>query len=568
MADDKLTNLPVVSDELKPGDKLYTAEGGSTSKQVDADRVVPTIVTQDTTGAIDLNNYKGDVIILSTPTANITITFSNSLPSGRKAIIVNKASAYKITLAGSFVGSLTNNNILTLISDGTNLSADNKRTNIHTVTSANYTILDNDGFELIEVSTGASDRTIILPTLADNLGRVIQIIKTDSGAGKVILDGEGSESINGLLAINLYNKNDSVKIIASSSEWKIMKEATDHPIKQNLLVNGNFRFAQEGVSGSALFDSTTTPANNDDTYLLDQWVFLSEVNDNADISQVSDTPNNKGLALKADITSVGSANKKFGFFQPIEYEKCKDLLNKTVSLRFYAKTSASFSFSNIRASIVSWDGTADAITTDIVSAWNTSGTNPTLATNWTYENTPSNLSLTSTYKEFVINGISIDTSGMKNIGLFIWTEDTPIPVGGALYLSECALVKEDIFKNVEYRDFGIEFAMCQRYFEKSYNLDVAVGSVSDPGKVQDNASTGARPMFLIAKYAVAKRAIPTCQVYSPTDGASGQLRDEIAGANVAGQTANEGTSQHTCRTTGAGTDTNTFSVHWTSNARL
>jgi hypothetical protein len=142
MADSKISGLPELTNELKTTDELVINEAG-VSKKVAGGKIIPTVLTQNTTGTINLSTYKGDVIVLSTPTADITITFSGILPSGRKAIVVNKASAYKITLAGSFVGSLANENILTLISDGTNLNTDNKRVNIHTVTSANYTILDN-----------------------------------------------------------------------------------------------------------------------------------------------------------------------------------------------------------------------------------------------------------------------------------------------------------------------------------------------------------------------------------------------------------------------------------------
>ena len=62
-----------------------------------------------------------------------------------------------------------------------------------TVTNDGYTILDGDGVEYVRASTGAADRTFVMPTLADNQGREIDFEKTDSGAGDLIMDGEGSE---------------------------------------------------------------------------------------------------------------------------------------------------------------------------------------------------------------------------------------------------------------------------------------------------------------------------------------------------------------------------------------
>ena len=51
--------------------------------------------------------------------------------------------------------------------------------------------------------------------------------------------------------------------------------------KGNFILNSGFRVAQRGIT----FDASTTPANDDDTYLLDQWILLSEVNDVVDVTQ-------------------------------------------------------------------------------------------------------------------------------------------------------------------------------------------------------------------------------------------------------------------------------------------
>ncbi|KKK43799.1 hypothetical protein LCGC14_3167920, partial [marine sediment metagenome] len=67
----------------------------------------------------------------------------------------------------------------------------NKISSIKLVSSTDYTILDDDGFDVIEVTTGAVDRNITLPTLADNQGRILTIKKLDSGIGQVDVIGEG-----------------------------------------------------------------------------------------------------------------------------------------------------------------------------------------------------------------------------------------------------------------------------------------------------------------------------------------------------------------------------------------
>ena len=94
--------------------------------------------------------------------------------------------------------------------------------NANAVTDANYTILDGDGYSDIDVSTGVSDRTITLPTLAANQGRVIFITKTDSGAGDVIVDGEGAEIfLDGSTTITMTTQGDTLAVKGSALGWKV-----------------------------------------------------------------------------------------------------------------------------------------------------------------------------------------------------------------------------------------------------------------------------------------------------------------------------------------------------------
>ena len=95
-------------------------------------------------------------------------------------------------------------------------------------TSADYTILDDDHYTEVWITTGASDITITLPTLADNADRKIKIRKVDSGAGTVIVDGEGSETINGETTHTIYNQYGWADVIAGSSEWIAEFDPADH----------------------------------------------------------------------------------------------------------------------------------------------------------------------------------------------------------------------------------------------------------------------------------------------------------------------------------------------------
>ena len=86
------------------------------------------------------------------------------------------------------------------------------------VSSANYTITDGD-FNTILVTTGASNRTITLPTAAANIGRQIRILKVDTGVGLVIIDGEGAETIDGATLVHLYSQFQVAALVCDGTEW-------------------------------------------------------------------------------------------------------------------------------------------------------------------------------------------------------------------------------------------------------------------------------------------------------------------------------------------------------------
>ena len=98
------------------------------------------------------------------------------------------------------------------------------RPTVHSVSSDNYTITDIDGYDLILVTTGADARTITLPTVADNTDRIIKVMKADSGAGKVVLDGEGAEAIiqiggTSFATMEMFYQGDFIEVISDGTSW-------------------------------------------------------------------------------------------------------------------------------------------------------------------------------------------------------------------------------------------------------------------------------------------------------------------------------------------------------------
>jgi len=76
----------------------------------------------------------------------------------------------------------------------------------------------------------------------------------------------------------------------------------------------------------------------------------------------------------------------------------------------------------------------------------------------------------------------------------------------------------------EVRPFGQDLAMCQRYYEKSYNLGVKPGTPSQAGRRNQATFQIAAVHRADIPFRVVKRASPVVTIYNPTTGAAGQVR--------------------------------------------
>lgn len=327
----------------------------------------------------------------------------------------------------------------------------------------------------------------------------------------------------------------------------------------NVLYNGDFRIAQRGTS----FTSASTPANSDDTYLLDRWCLLSDGNDIVDVTQESSTV--PSGALNAIKLEVETANKKFGILQILENKDAARLVGETVTLSFKARNAAADDATNsIKAAILSWDSTADTVTSDVVSAWGADEVTPTFATNWTAENTPAVQTLTQSYQTFSVSG-AVDTSSTNNVAVFIWCDNADGAVDDAVYIADVKLEINSTASAFQPKPFGEELARCQRYFETSYSVGTAPGASTQLGAERFRAD-GTTHLHG-TNFTVSKRAAPTIVFYNTNDGSTGTWRD------------NSNTADRTCSAIGIGTaafannmtttsDNADMSGHWTAESEL
>jgi len=239
-------------------------------------------------------------------------------------------------------------------------------------------------------------------------------------------------------------------------------------VSDNLIINGGFGVAQRGVGP---FVSTSTPPNSDGEYLLDRWILLSDGNNVVSVDrEILPTAVTAFGAFAVCKMTVLTGTRKFGIFQPIESFDSKKCRGGKLSLSFDARKLTGAPATQLRAGVVSWGtGTADVITSDIVSAWNAFGTNPSIAagTGWTFlGDAPVALTdLTDTYQRFKIENITVPSTACNNLGVFIWIE-TDIGVGDGIYIGNVQLELGEHSTPFRARRYVEELAECQRFFER------------------------------------------------------------------------------------------------------
>jgi hypothetical protein len=242
---------------------------------------------------------------------------------------------------------------------------------------------------------------------------------------------------------------------------------------RNALINGDFAIDQRVRPGDSVTHvSSSVFPNNDDAYTLDRWYILSDGNNRVEVNQeTSDLPGEQydyqqtGCRLRVVNTSASAF--KFGIAQIIEQRNCVGLIGKPVTLSFKIKVSSDTKLDNIKAAIVQWTGTADTVTSDIVSTWNAEGTNPTLITNASYVNTPANINAQDSWTAY--DGTNAQpftgtvSSSAKNLIVFIWSDVTDTTAGDFIYITYVQLEAGNVATPYDRLPIDAQLERCLRY---------------------------------------------------------------------------------------------------------
>jgi hypothetical protein len=220
----------------------------------------------------------------------------------------------------------------------------------------------------------------------------------------------------------------------------------------------------------------TLPDVADDTYGPSLWNVLSSANA-PDIAAFSNVGANYTYAFGCTLDATGQA----GIVQFMTAQATRPLRGGVVSLSADIRGSAGLT--HLRMAVISWTGTADAVTSDVVGSWGTG--NPTLATSWAYIGTPVDIAVTTSLARHSVENLTVPT-GANNIAVLIWTPDSQ---ANADFWGVTRVKLEQGAAATEFvaRDPGDELARIGNFLQKvdasNQNINIGLGTKTSASRV-------------------------------------------------------------------------------------
>lgn len=330
---------------------------------------------------------------------------------------------------------------------------------------------------------------------------------------------------------------------------------------KNYIINGDHRWWQRGTVAGTLVSTRL---------LSDRFVFASNGNALSSNRQTFDlgqtaVPGSPIFFQRVSIDSVsGISNAYSVYFQRIE--NLRRFAGKTVTFSWYAKALAPREMSlELILSYGSGGSASDSV------------------------NAPTKYALTTEWKRFsqtvTIPSMVGKVHNMADSFMIahFWLAAGPdasyqlrsAGLGNTAGIIDIACIQMedgDHATDFEFLPDPISLAMCQRYFEKSYNIETALGAITSVGISHTFATGLASNTHLagsVVGFAVRKRAVPALTLYSPETGTAGKGRSytHAADVDVAVTAYENGFRWNSVTATAAASDYN-LGVQWVADAEL
>lgn len=244
---------------------------------------------------------------------------------------------------------------------------------------------------------------------------------------------------------------------------------------KSLLQNPFFQVNQRVVSGTYA----------DDAYILDRWYVLTQSNP---ITPSQQTLQENGQATNLRLTQSNASAQRFGLATILEAKDSQPLRGRQITFRPRVRISASQA---VRIAVLEWTGTADSVTSDVVSSW-TNGTftagqffnSTTLTVTGVGSKTPGAATWTD------MDGLTVTVgSSCNNLILMIWVGATAAQ-NVTLDIGKVRLVNGPYAGEIHVPSYRDDLLECGRFYLRYLFDSDSVGAI--PGGIgYVNAATQA-----------------------------------------------------------------------------
>ena len=318
---------------------------------------------------------------------------------------------------------------------------------------------------------------------------------------------------------------------------------------RNAIINGGFDVWQRSTSATISADSTY--------YAPDRFISVwSAGGATGTWSRQSFTPGiNLTLGYEPTYFSrtsatSGGASTEIGIGQRIE--DVRTFANQTVTLSFWAKADSSRTLTVLWQQRFGTGGSGNVA----------SSTTKTLSTSWTR--------YTHTFTFSSISGKTVGTDSSVFIGT--WFGAGQASGSPSLDIWGVQVEAGSVATPFEQRPIGTELALCQRYYEKSYDLGTALGANTIVGAFFSGSAAPTTGYIVTSvPYKVSKRkSNPTLSIWDTMAGTSGRVTRETYGSSQQSVTGSlDGSGENSFRAlSSSGANANGISFHWASDAEL
>jgi hypothetical protein len=336
---------------------------------------------------------------------------------------------------------------------------------------------------------------------------------------------------------------------------------------RNRIINGNMVIDQRNAGASVTVDGASA-------YTVDRF-FAQDFSDAAlSVQQIADAPTGFVNSLRVTVTTADAslgATQGDRIGQRIEGFNVSDFgwgtaNAQAVTLSFWVKSSLTgtfggsfqnaagnraYPFTYSISAANTWEQKSITVAGDTTGTWLTTNGQGILV-NWS-------LGMGSTYSGTAGAWAAADLLSSTGSVSVVGTLSATWQITGV------QLEAGSVATPFERRPYGTELALCQRYYEQSYDIGTVAGTSTLNGSIRFRSSSSSVDTPL--NFTQIKRSAPTVVLYSTT-GASGNIRDISAATN--GTAAGTSIGQLWCFMSKdtSGVAGNQYGFHYTASAEL